>query len=130
MRHRLSQNTMRKIFLFIVLIYCKSAKFHVNNNQFLNFCVEKCLQICQSANIMRLYFNALGNNLAFTALIRAMNDMEEYEIISCVCGYHIYQLIWDASVGEMLQCKSERHSSHDRYVISVTKDENTVGHLP
>ena len=79
---------------------------------------------------MRLYFNALGNNLACTALIRAMDDMEEYEMISCVRGYHIYQLIWDASVGEMLQCKSERHNSHDRYAISVTKNEDTVGHLP
>ena len=116
--------------LCIALRYRKSAKFRVNNNRFLNVRVEKCSQICQSANIMRLYFNVLGNNLACTALIRAMDDTEEYEMISCVRCYHIYQLIWDASVGEMLQCKSERHNSHDRYAISVTKNENTVGHLP
>ena len=90
--------------------YRKSAKFCVNNNQFLNVRVEKCSQICQSANIMHHYFNTLDNNLTCTALIRAMDDMEEYEMISCVRGYHIYQLIWDASVGEMLQCKSERQT--------------------
>ena len=40
-------------------IYRKSAKFRVNNNRFLNFHVEKSSQICQSANITRLYFNTL-----------------------------------------------------------------------
>ena len=101
---------MSDLILFaIATLYHKSAKFRVNN-KFLNFHVEKCSQICQSANIMCLYFNALGNNLACTALIRVMDDMEEYKMISYVHGYHIYQLIWDASVGEMLQCKSERHN--------------------
>ena len=52
-----------------------------------------------------------------------MDESEEYEVMSCVRGYHIYQLIWDASIGEMLRCKSDSHNSHDRYVISVTKDE-------
>ena len=40
-------------------MYRKSAKFRVNNNRFLNFYVEKSLQICQSVNIMRLDFNTL-----------------------------------------------------------------------
>ena len=51
--------------------------------------------------------------------------------MSCVRGYHIYQLIWDASIGEMLRCKlSDSRNSHDRYAISVMKDEITVGDLP
>ena len=28
------------------------------------------------------------------ALIRAMDELEEYEVMSCVRVYHIYQLIW------------------------------------
>ena len=52
-----------------------------------------------------------------------MDESEEYEVMSCVRGYYIYQLIWDASIGEMLRCKSDSHNSHDRYVISVMKDE-------
>ena len=28
-----------------------------------------------------------------------MDESEEYEVMSCVRGYHIYQLIWDASIG-------------------------------
>ena len=59
-----------------------------------------------------------------------MDESEEYEVMSCVRGYHIYQLIWDASIGEMLRCKSDIHNSHDQYAISVMKDEITVGHLP
>ena len=56
--------------------------------------------------------------------------VEEYEMMSCVRGYHIYQSVWDSCVGEMLHCGSDRHNSHDRYAISVTKDETIVGHLP
>ena len=48
-----------------------------------------------------------------------MDELEEYEVMSCVRDYHIYQLIWDASIGEMLR---DSHNSHDRYVISVMKD--------
>ena len=59
-----------------------------------------------------------------------MDELEEYKVMSCVRGYHIYQLIWDASIGEILQSKSDSHNSHNRYVISVMKDEITVGHLP
>ena len=59
-----------------------------------------------------------------------MDELEEYEVMSCVRGYHIYQLIWDASIGEMLRCKSDDHNLHDRYSISVMKDEIIVGHLP
>ena len=50
--------------------------------------------------------------------------------MSRVRGYHIYQLIREASIGEMLRCKSDSHNSHDRYAISVKIDEITVGHLP
>ena len=28
------------------------------------------------------------------------NKMEEYEMLSCMCGYHIYYSIWDSCVGK------------------------------
>ena len=59
-----------------------------------------------------------------------MDELEVYEVMSCVRGYHIYQLIWDASIGEMLRCENDSHNLHDRYVISVMKDKITVGYLP
>ena len=103
------------------------ANFRVNNNQFLNFHVEKSLSIHKYyAPLFQYTFNTRF------ALIRAMDELEEYEVMSCVYirVYHIYQLIWDASIGEMLQCKSDSHNLHDRYAISVMKDKITVGSLP
>ena len=47
-----------------------------------------------------------------------------------VCGYHIYQDIWTAVVGEQLQCLREEDNAEDRYAIAVTIDGVTVGHLP
>ena len=55
--------------------------------------------------------------------------MEEYEILSCVHGYHIYYSISDSCIGEMLCCESDRHYLHDQFTVSVKKDDIIVGHL-
>ena len=57
--------------------------------------------------------------------------MEEYETVSCVHGYHEYQGVWMAAVGEELCCKREmRRNLRDPYAVVVKKDGITVGHLP
>ena len=38
----------------------------------------------------------------------------------CVCGYHIYEDIWNAMVGKVLVCEKEPNNSQDRYAIAVT----------
>jgi len=53
-----------------------------------------------------------------------------YEFDSTVQGFHEYQLIWAAAVGEKLPCKREVHNPHDTFVVAVTKDHVVVGHLP
>ena len=45
-------------------------------------------------------------------------------MLSCVCGYHEYQRVWMAAVGEELCCKRETRA------VVVKKDGITVGHLP
>ena len=57
------------------------------------------------------------------------DEMEEYEMLSCVRGYHIYYSIWDSCVGEMLHCESDRHNLHDWFAISIKRDDIIVGHL-
>ena len=45
--------------------------------------------------------------------------METFEQELCVCGYHVYQRIWTAAVGEVLHCEREPTNSQDRYAVAV-----------
>ena len=56
--------------------------------------------------------------------------METCERSCCVRGYHVYQDIWSASVGEVLPCEREPANSTGRYAVAVTKDGVIIGHLP
>ena len=54
------------------------------------------------------------------------------EINSTVRGYHVYKRRWTASDGETLQAeKEEPENPHDRYAVSLIKEEiGVVGHVP
>ena len=56
--------------------------------------------------------------------------METFERELCVRGYHVYQRIWMAAVGEVLHCEREPTNSRNRYAVAVKKDEIAIGHLP
>ena len=49
---------------------------------------------------------------------------------SCIRGYHIYQSVWVPAIGELLECNREIRNAMDRYAVSVTKNNEIVGHLP
>ena len=56
---------------------------------------------------------------------------EEYEVDSCVRGYHVYKSTWDATVGERLTCVRDPGNQFDRYAVAVNQESSTtVGHLP
>ena len=38
-----------------------------------------------------------------------------------VRGYHIYNAIWEAYIGEELACLCETDNEHDRYAVSIVK---------
>ena len=56
--------------------------------------------------------------------------METFELESCVRGQHIYQELWEAVIGEELQCQRERDNPTDIYAVAVRKGRTVVGHLP
>ena len=56
--------------------------------------------------------------------------MEEFEKPCCIQGYHIYQEVWAAAVGEELVCEREMDHSYDRYAVAVKRMGNIIGHLP
>ena len=45
-------------------------------------------------------------------------------------GYHAYQGIWDADLGEQLPCQREPMNTKDPFAVAVVKSQVTVGHIP
>ena len=64
-----------------------------------------------------------GHQIEFTL------SMEEFEVPWCIRGYHVYQAIWNASIGEQLLCRREPDNPSDRYAVAVIKDGTIIGHL-
>ena len=73
---------------------------------------------------MLKFFNALK----FLYCITHVNsntmddDVEQYEAVFCVRGYHVYKDVRRAAVGEDLECKRETRNAHDRYAVAVMKE--------
>ena len=56
--------------------------------------------------------------------------MTEWEVDSCVHGYHVYEAIWAAALGEQIGCVREPLNAMDRYAVALKKDGTVIGHLP
>ena len=58
-------------------------------------------------------------------------EMEEATIKSCVKGYHIYRTLWNCSpAGQEFECERESSNGSDRYTVVVTRNAETIGHIP
>ena len=44
-----------------------------------------------------------------------------FEVEAMVRGYHQYKAVWDAQVGEQLQCWREMSNPHDIYAVVILK---------
>ena len=59
--------------------------------------------------------------------------MEEYEVGSCIRGYHVYQAFWESNIGDTFvtfHCKQESHKTRNRYTVAVKKDDEArIGHV-
>ena len=59
-----------------------------------------------------------------------------FSIEAMVRGYHVYQSVWEAVNGEVLECSRETGNRSDPYAVAVTKSSGetggtvTVGHIP
>lgn len=56
--------------------------------------------------------------------------MAEWEVDSCARGYHVYESIWAAALGEQVGCIREPLNANDRYAVALKKDGVVIGHLP
>ena len=48
------------------------------------------------------------------------------EMSCCVCGYHGYQRVREAAVGENLECERETRSEKNRNAVVAKKAETIV----
>ena len=46
-----------------------------------------------------------------------------FELEAMIRGYHQYKAVWDAQVGEQLQCRREMSNPHDIYAVAILKSE-------
>ena len=53
-----------------------------------------------------------------------------FVVEAMIRGYHEYQSIWQARVGENLTCIREPSNVRDPYAVAVTKSSTIVGHVP
>ena len=79
---------------------------------------------------MRLGVYTCSDPMDRRVLAMASSSGETFTVESCVRGYHIYKDIWDATIGEELQCARESDNSNDRYAVAVRKNDAVVGHVP
>ena len=56
--------------------------------------------------------------------------MSTYTIETIVRGYHVYQVVWEAAVGQVLPCQRERGNVHDPYAVAIVDKGVVVGHVP
>ena len=54
----------------------------------------------------------------------------EFQLTSCVRGYHVYKAVWSPSVGEEFQCEREEGNSEDPYAVAIKHSGEVVGHVP
>lgn len=55
--------------------------------------------------------------------------MENFEKECVIRGYHVYKEIWEATIGEELDCRSQSNTV-DQYDVAVMKSGIVVGHSP
>ena len=61
-----------------------------------------------------------------------MSELRSCVVEAMIRGYHEYQSIWKAEIGENLTCIREPGNVRDPYAVAVTKSESStiVGHVP
>ena len=59
-----------------------------------------------------------------------MSELESYEVETVVRGDHVYVVVWEAAVGQILPGQREGSNIHDPYAVAIVKEGVIVGHMP
>ena len=55
-----------------------------------------------------------------------MQQQESFSVEAMVRGYHIYRSVWEAAVGEQLNCIREVGNRSDTFAVAVVKANDTI----
>ena len=55
-----------------------------------------------------------------------MSELRNCVVEAMIRGYHEYQSIWEAEIGENLTCILEPGNIRDPYAVAVTKSESST----
>ena len=55
--------------------------------------------------------------------------MYKCQVQYAVRGYHVYQNIWTATIGEVLSCEKEPRNAADPYTVATVSAGVIVGHV-
>ena len=88
--------------------------------------VQYCTTLDQEIFVLKIFSALKFHGAKFRKADRLRKNfnrceitMETFERELCVRGYHVYQRIWTAAVGEVLHCEREPTNSRDRYAVAV-----------
>ena len=60
-----------------------------------------------------------------------MQAMEfSFQMESVIRGHHASKTVWTPFVGEVLSLSLESGNAHDRFAVSIVKNDAVVGHVP
>ena len=89
-----------------------------------NFRVQKFLRL-PAYDVLAILFAVLifaeaGDRENFLFYLVRTQAMESCETECCVRRYHVYQRIWDAVIGEVLDCDREPDNAVDHYAVKLS----------
>jgi len=94
-----------------------SPKNYFRKINFRNFAISS---VCAAKNIFGVSVEIMAASTCSTGAV---------EVSTVVRGYHVYQEIWTAPLGEVLFCQQETNNHHDRFAVAIIKDGEVVGHV-
>ena len=63
-------------------------------------------------------------------MARVIECRKQFIFQSVIRGYHVYKDVWEAEIGEELECQIEETNGYDKNAVAVVKNGNIVGHIP
>ena len=61
----------------------------------------------------------LRRDVIVALLARCVRENGDFEVVSCIQGYHVFESILNPTTGEELNCVQERANTEDPYTVAV-----------
>ena len=72
-----------------------------------------------------IYYNAWAGKDDQEIGAKKMSELESYDVETVDQGYHVYMVVWEAAVGQILACQRGGGNIRDPYVFAVVENNAT-----